>query len=434
MGSLSGDSIQTNKQKHHAKTQSRKDSVSDATRISLRLCAFACIALCVALLTAKSASAEEPPADLSPLVALLGEIDDPEFQTDILGGIYDAVKGRRGVKMPDGWQNVSKTLSRSKNSDVRDKALLLSLIFGDKRAAQTLRKQVVDTKTAIVVRNGALQALVQARTPGLVNLLQQLLDDNQMRAAALRAMASSDDKAIPAIILQRYKSFSVAEKSDAVSTLAVRPAFALALLDAVGQGTIPSRDISAFAARQMLELGDANIEQQLAKVWGQVRPTDAERAALIVEFKQQLTPKVLKQGNPSHGRLVFQKTCASCHKLFDAGKRIGPELTGSQRRNLDYVLANLLDPNAVISRDYRMSVIVTDSGRVVTGIIKAETAQTLTVQTANDLVLIPKDEIEARKRSPVSMMPDGMLQKMKPEEVRDLVRYLASDAQVALPQ
>ena len=109
-------------------------------------------------------------------------------------------------------------------------------------------------------------------------------------------------------------------------------------------------------------------------------------------------------------------------------------MIGSQQRNVDYVLSNLLDPNAVIGRDYRMSVVVTDSGRVVTGIIKAETAQTLTVQTANDLVLIPKDEIEVRKRSPVSMMPDGMLQKMKPKEVRDLVRYLASDQQVALPQ
>lgn len=418
----------------HTKAPRRKDNSIDAARLPLCLGAFACIALFVALLTAKSANAEDQPADLSPLVALLGEIDDPEFQTDILSGIYDAVKGRRGVKMPDGWQDVAKKLAKSKSSDVRDKALLLSLIFGDKQAAQTLRKQVVDTKTAIDVRNGALRALVQARTPGLVGLLQQLLDDNQMRAAALRAMASSDDKAIPSIILQRYNSYSPAEKSDAVSTLAVRPPFALALLDAVGQGKIPSRDISAFAARQMLELGDANIEKQLAKVWGQVRPSDAERAALIVEFKQQLPPEVLKKANPSHGRLVFQKTCASCHKLFDAGKRIGPELTGSQRRNVDYVLANLLDPNAVIGRDYRMSVIVTDSGRVITGIIKAETAQTLSVQTANDLVLIPKDEIEVRKRSPVSMMPDGMLQKMKPEEVRDLVRYLASDQQVALPQ
>jgi len=140
----------------------------------------------------------------------------------------------------------------------------------------------------------------------------------------------------------------------------------------------------------------------------------------------------LKKGVPSQGRAVFEKTCASCHRLFDAGKAIGPELTGSQRRNLDYVLSNLLDPNAVIGRDYRMTVVVTDGGRVVTGIVREENSQTLTLQTANDLVIVPKDEIDVRKQSPVSMMPEGMLQKMKPEEVRDLLMYLASDEQVSL--
>ena len=91
------------------------------------------------------------------------------------------------------------------------------------------------------------------------------------------------------------------------------------------------------------------------------------------------------------------------------------------------------DPNAVIGRDYRMTVVVTDGGRVITGIVREENSQTLTLQTANDLVLVPKDEIDVRKQSPVSMMPEGMLQKMKPEEVRDLLKYLASEGQVPLP-
>jgi putative heme-binding domain-containing protein len=396
------------------------------------ICSLAII-LVITAATAMNAVAANKPANLAPLIALLGTIDDADFQIDVLAGIHDAVKGRRGVTMPTGWRDVSRKLSRSDSAAVREKALLLSLIFGDKTAAAALRKRVNDSKATKEIRSGALQALVQTRVTGMDTFLRALLDDDVMRAAALRAMASLDDEMTPTVILKRYASFSADEKRDAVSTLAARPAFALALLDAVGSGAIPSRDISAFVARQMMELGDAKIKQQLAQVWGSVRPTGTDRTALIAEFKQRLTPGVLKKGNPAQGRALFQKTCASCHKLFDAGKAIGPELTGSQRRNLDYVLSNLLDPNAVIGRDYRMTVVVTDTGRVVTGIVREENSQTLTLQTANDLVLLPKDEIDVRKRSPVSMMPEGMLQKMKPEEVRDLLKYLASEGQVSLP-
>ena len=398
-----------------------------------RSISFLAVLLAVTTATAVHAVADDKPANLAPLIALLGTIDDADFHIDILGGIHDAVKGRRNVTMPTGWKEVSVKLSRSKSATVREKALLLSLIFGDEDAAASLRKRVTDSKATKEIRSDALRALVQGRVAGMATFLRTLLDDNVMRAAALRAMASLDDANTPTIILKRYKNFSTAEKRDAVSTLAARPEFALALLDAVGSGTIPSRDISAFVARQMMELGDAKIEKRLTQVWGNVRPTAADRTALIADFKKRLTPDVLKKGVPSQGRAVFEKTCASCHRLFDAGKAIGPELTGSQRRNLDYVLSNLLDPNAVIGRDYRMTVVVTDRGRVVTGIVREENSQTLTLQTANDLVLVPKDEIDVRKQSPVSMMPEGMLQKMKPEEVRDLLNYLASNEQVSLP-
>ena len=397
-----------------------------------RSISFLAIMLVIPATTAMHAVADDKSADLAPLIALLGTIDDADFQIDVLGGIHDAVKGRRKATMPRGWKEVSVTLSRSKSAAVREKALLLSLIFGDDNAAASLRKRVTDSKATKEIRSDALQALVQGRVTGMTLFLRTLRDDDVMRAAALRAMASLDDETTPAVILKRYASFSADEKRDAISTLAARPAFALALLDAVGSGAIPSRDISAFIARQMMELGDAKIEKRLAQVWGNVRPTAADRTALIADFKKRLPPDVLKKGVPSQGRAVFEKTCASCHRLFDAGKAIGPELTGSQRRNLDYVLSNLLDPNAVIGRDYRMTVVVTDGGRVVTGIVREENSQTLTLQTANDLVIVPKDEIDVRKQSPVSMMPEGMLQKMKPEEVRDLLMYLASDEQVSL--
>ncbi len=68
------------------------------------------------------------------------------------------------------------------------------------------------------------------------------------------------------------------------------------------------------------------------------------------------------------GRAVFAKTCAQCHTLFGAGGKIGPELTGSNRANLEYLLSNVLDPSAVMAKEYQPSVIATADGRVLTGI------------------------------------------------------------------
>ena len=135
---------------------------------------------------------------------------------------------------------------------------------------------------------------------------------------------------------------------------------------------------------------------------------------------------MLKQANLSAGRQIFQRTCANCHQLFDAGKKIGPDITGSQRNNLDYLLENLIDPSGVVAKDYQVHLVITASGRIVTGQVIAESERAVTIQTVNEKLVIPAEEIEDRSVLPVSMMPDGLLQKLSTEQVRDLVGYLAS--------
>jgi len=135
---------------------------------------------------------------------------------------------------------------------------------------------------------------------------------------------------------------------------------------------------------------------------------------------------VLKAADLPHGRTVFAKNCASCHKLYDEGSKIGPDLTGGQRHNLDYVLDNVIDPSAIVPREYKVNVFRLADGRVVQGVITEENPQTVTVQTANETVSLPSAEIEGRKESPMSMMPEGLFDRLSPEEIRDLVAYLAS--------
>ena len=135
--------------------------------------------------------------------------------------------------------------------------------------------------------------------------------------------------------------------------------------------------------------------------------------------------------DPSRGRAVFNRTCFSCHKLFDSGGDVGPELTGSDRANADYILENVLDPSAIVSRDFTLTSIATADGRLISGIIREQTDASLVIQTANERVVVPREDVEAIKSSHTSMMPEGLLDPLSPGEIRDLFAYLASSKQVS---
>jgi putative heme-binding domain-containing protein len=174
----------------------------------------------------------------------------------------------------------------------------------------------------------------------------------------------------------------------------------------------------------MLALKDKQVAARVAEVWGTIRPVAERKAELTKKYRNLLTPDSIKTADAAKGKALFTKNCASCHKLFGEGGDVGPDLTGSQRANLEYLLENVLDPSAVVAKEYQATVIQTSAGRTITGIVKSENEKTLTIQTANEILTLPKDEIEARMQSKASMMPEGILEQMPIEEVRALVAYL----------
>jgi putative membrane-bound dehydrogenase-like protein len=370
----------------------------------------------------------------SPLRHILTESDDVAVQLDVLRGMHDALQGRRNVTGPEGWSAVYRKLAVSKNAEIREKVQHLSVLFGDPQALAALRRTAADAKGDAATRRNALQTLIEKRPDDLPSLLRKLVADESVRGIALRGLAAYNDPQTPRIILDRYASFNDAEKADAIATLASLPSYALALLDAMEKGRVPRRDLSAFTVRQLLAFKDKKLSERLTKVWGSIRPPSAEKATQLAKYKALVPPDALKKADRKHGRLLFSRTCASCHTLFGEGGKIGPDLTGSQRANPEYLLAKLLDPSAVVARDYQMTVVTTKSGRIISGLVKVENDKTLTLQTPNEIVRLDKTDIDERQRSPQSMMPDGLLTPLSTVELRDLIAYLSGVGQVPLPK
>jgi len=144
----------------------------------------------------------------------------------------------------------------------------------------------------------------------------------------------------------------------------------------------------------------------------------------------------LSKANVSQGRAVYQRTCLVCHKMYGEGGEIGPDITGSNRANLDYVLENILNPSGEIGQGYQMVLLTTRDGRTLAGTIAAEDNQQVTLRVTGlaEKTSVAKSEIQSRETLPVSMMPEGLLGTLQEQEIRDLVAYLRTTQQVPLPQ
>jgi putative membrane-bound dehydrogenase-like protein len=366
------------------------------------------------------------------LVAKMATVSDPKVQLVFLEGIREALQGRRRVALPAAWTSVYEKLAKSQSADIRDQADALAVTFGDARAFAELRTLASGRSGDPLRRQKALAALLAARDPELAPVLQELLTDAGVRGPALRGLAAYSDANTPKAILAIYAELAPAERRDALATLASRPAYGKTLLEALAAKKIDAKDVSADLVRQLRSLKDKDLDNRIAEVWGVVRATPADRQ------KQQATYRKMLQSVPevptdlSLGRAIYAKTCAQCHSLFEVGGKIGPDLTGSNRANLDYLLENMLDPSAVIPKEYAVTLFELNSGRFVTGILKEETNAAFTVVTANETLTIPKNEVTSRQLTQQSMMPEDQLKPLSEHEVRSLVAYLQSPTQTPL--
>ena len=164
-----------------------------------------------------------------------------------------------------------------------------------------------------------------------------------------------------------------------------------------------------------------------------MRESDAEKRAFIAKLKAQFTSESLATADRSKGRLIFNQACAACHRLYGDGGQVGPDLTGAGRDNLDYLLENIADPSAVVTADFRMTVVSLKDGRVLNGLIAAKTDRTLTLRTMNETLIVERTEVESTQESKLSLMPEGLLESLTDAQRRDLIAYLMHPVQVPLP-
>ncbi len=375
-----------------------------------------------------AAGSEKNPAPLDDLLTLAATRSGA-FQSDILTGLSDAFAGWRKAAKPSSWEALQAKLDPA----LADRARDLSALFGDGRALDQIKHVALDSAADVAAREAALRTLIDSRPDDLRAVCESLLDTHGLNITAVRGLALFDDPALGASLVKRYAKFSANERPAVIAALVTRPAWVRALLDGVASGAIPRSDIGAFDARQIRSFNDAVLAARLTEVWGEMRESAADKRELIAKLKMQLTPQSLAKADVSKGRAAFNTVCGACHTLYGEGGKIGPDLTGSGRDNLDYLLENIVDPSAIVPADFRLTTLTLKDGRILTGMIAGKSERVLTLRTLAETLPVERADIANLTESPQSMMPEGVLGAFTPEQTRDLFSYLMSKQQAPLP-
>ena len=365
-------------------------------------------------------------SSLAGCARLLEMAPDP---APVIAGMDKGLAGKATARVPEAIAPALRRVWAASPGSVPLVSVALRLGLPDARDAA--REMIVSKKTAAADRAALVATWGDAGADA--GVLLGCLDAGEpkdVRAAALAALQGFDDAAVATEVLKQYPAFPAELRQRAVTLLASRPAWAAALLAAVDGGIVAKQDVPIEQVRRLALHNDAKLDAMVAKTFGTARRDSPEEKRQAVEqFKTVLAGG---EGDAAKGKPVFVTACGQCHALHGEGNRVGPDLTGYDRRDLDFLLSSIVDPSAAIRPEFAAYVVQTNDGRVLNGPIVASGPETVTVEDGPARITVARDQVKRLAESPVSRMPEGLLDGLTPQQVRDLFAYLATEGPQAV--
>lgn len=305
-------------------------------------------------------------------------------------------------------------------------SLPLRLRKGEPAALPEALALIRDPKASVEDRILCIRTLSELRVSAAITTIAETAADTAapvpLRRAALSALTPFDDAGIAHHILKLFPNAPAEVQSAALTTLVGRPAWCAALLKSLQQGFLPTSALPL----EIIETLRLHPDKSIAADAGKLFPASASGPA---QWQKRITEveAALKQpgGNPYAGETLFTQRCAGCHKLFFKGGAIGPDLTHYQRDNLGTMLISIVNPNAEVREGFVCQIIETKSGQSLTAYVLEKDPNTIRLRTLDGQVTtLPAADIKTITPLPRSLMPDGLLDGLTDDQLRDLFAWL----------
>jgi putative heme-binding domain-containing protein len=326
---------------------------------------------------------------------------------------------------------LGKIMQEQRGTVLHVDAVLLATCWKDKDAVAIVRDIAGDHARPAPRRLQAIDALITAGDAELLDQVQRIFGSREgpdlaLRAAVVPLLARLDDPAVAPILLNLYDALEAEFKPRVIEVLTSRKGWSKDLLTAIDKQQLPATALNANQVRKLLSLGDKDLAALVTKTWGSVR-TERDPLREGVILSQRTVIRSLN-GDPHKGQELFKKLCGQCHKMHGEGQEVGPDITVNGRGNFEQLLSNVFDPSLVIGASYQARTVVTEDGRVLSGLLVEDNDQRIVLkQQGGKLETIARKDVDEVTVSPLSLMPEGIEKQYPPQEIADLFAFLTLD-------
>ena len=356
--------------------------------------------------------------DLQDCARLLEMAERQEQLDQLLKGFEQAYAGREITGLPN---QLAKALVDSGRT-----SLNLRIRLGDNVAVSEGIALLGNAKAKASQRVAMARALGEVRSEAA---LPSLLDvaasaqDVELQRAAMSSVSAFDDPTIADRLLDGFVDYSDAVRPAFFDLMLSRAGRTRRFVHAVSNGRIDPGDVPADVVDQLRQHSDSTIAEAGRKLFGAREKMEPDRVKQRISRLREILGE--GTGNPYAGEDLFMQKCAACHRLFHKGGSVGPDLTPYQRGNLDTLLMSVVDPSAEIREGFEHTQLVTSDGRILTGFVMDEDTQIITLRSkSGEDIRVTREDVESLNVVRKSLMPDGLLQGMTDQQLRDFFAYL----------
>ena len=301
--------------------------------------------------------------------------------------------------------------------------------LGHAPAADTALERLSDPKTPEADRRKTIALLAERRVESAVPAFLKLLrfeKSEPLRLDLVTALQRFATQTIAHELLDLYPGFTGRLRDTAQAALASRPEWARRLLAAVDEGQLKKEQVAIGNLLAITAYKDAACDALIKKHWGRLNKSSEEKQDQIAKVRKLLASG---KGDEKAGREIFKQACAACHKLNNEGANIGPDLTGYERDNLDFILPAIVDPSLAIREEYTAFNVTTHDGQSLTGLLVEVAPRAVTMMDLlGNKTALPREQVKDMQASALSLMPEGLLDAMSEQQVRDLFAYFTAGA------
>lgn len=348
------------------------------------------------------------------------------YMPALMMGLEEGLRGRDVRELPKGLQKIVEDFRRASG----EPELAVGLRSRDTEVVSQVMKQISDESASQNSRLAYLRILEDTDVPALIPDLLKVLSSSSsgvIQQSVLQALSRYEDPMIGEKIVQMYPHQLRADRAvreSAIRLLVMRPEWTKELLDEITVSRIIHRtDVPSELVSAMILLGNDEISQRVYKIWPEAKTAGTEEKNARIAAIQAVLNK--GSGRLEEGKMVFATSCGVCHRLDGEGGEIGPDLTGYDRRNTNYFIAQTIDPNAEIREGYVTYTLKTTDGRYVTGRITARSSESVTLKDLSGREsTYSMNQVQSLEPQPVSLMPERLLDGLSDQEVRDLFAYI----------